>query len=61
MQLAETKKQTVLAKQTAFRRKAFCPPSSVVCPLNGVIASRVWNAVCVQRTERDGGDSTSRI
>ncbi|EMO62963.1 hypothetical protein LEP1GSC133_0969 [Leptospira borgpetersenii serovar Pomona str. 200901868] len=27
----------------------------------GVIASRVWNAVCVQRTERDGGDSTSRI
>ncbi|EMO62306.1 hypothetical protein LEP1GSC133_3616 [Leptospira borgpetersenii serovar Pomona str. 200901868] len=34
MQFTETKKQTALAKRTAFRRKAYCPPSSVVCPLN---------------------------
>ncbi|MFQ3930933.1 hypothetical protein [Leptospira borgpetersenii] len=33
MQFTETKKQTALAKRTAFRRKAYCPPSSVVCPL----------------------------
>ncbi|EMO62065.1 hypothetical protein LEP1GSC133_3648 [Leptospira borgpetersenii serovar Pomona str. 200901868] len=43
MQFTETKKQTALAKRTAFRRKAYCPPSSVVCPLNaeGIISGRI--------------------